>query len=93
MKILLEIEEKKKLCCTEEERAKQLRIDELSRQEKESQSAMNQQTVQIQKVQDKVNEFLERFQKGFHDPATASSSGLSLYLQSPYEYSETSWNA
>ena len=33
---LLEIEELKKMCCTEAERAKQLRIDELSIQEKEN---------------------------------------------------------
>ena len=42
-------------CCTEAERAQQLRIDELSRQEKESQSTVNQLMVQIQEVQDKVN--------------------------------------
>ena len=42
-------------CCTEAKRAQQLRIDELSRQEKESQSTVNQVMVQIQEVQGKVN--------------------------------------
>ena len=46
-----ELEELKKLCCTEAERAK---IDEHSIQEKESQSTVNQLTVQIQELQDKV---------------------------------------
>ena len=65
----------KKLCCTEAERAQQLRIDELSRQEKESQSAVNQLTVQIQEFQDKVNSLNDSME--FNDPESASSSGLS----------------
>ena len=45
MRNLQEIGEQKKLCCTDAESAKQLRIDELSRQEKESQSVVDQFTV------------------------------------------------
>ena len=50
-------------------------MDELSRQElQESQSTVNQLTVQIQELQDKVNSLSDS--KDFHDPETASSSGL-----------------
>ena len=42
-------------CCTEAERAKQLRIDELSFYEKERKSTVNLLMVQIQELQDKVN--------------------------------------
>ena len=53
MKSLQEIDELKKMCCTEAERAKQLRIDVLSIQEKDIKSIVNQIMVQIQ--EDKVN--------------------------------------
>lgn len=70
------MEELEKICCTEAERTQQLRVDDLSRQElQESQSTLNQLTVQIQEVQDKANSLNES--RGFHDPETASSSGLS----------------
>ena len=48
------MEELKRLCCTEAERAR-LRMDELSTQEEESKSAANQFMVQIQALRDKVN--------------------------------------
>ena len=57
MRNLQDIEELKKLCCTEAERAKQLRIDELSIQKK-SLSSVNQLTAQIHELQ---SEFPERF--------------------------------
>ena len=41
----------KKFCCAEDEREKQLRIDELSTRVKESKSTMNQIMVQIQELQ------------------------------------------
>ena len=44
----------RKMCCTEGERAKQLRIDALDGQEGESKSTVNQLMVQIQELQDKV---------------------------------------
>ena len=40
------------MCCTEADRAKQLRVDELSIQEKESTSTLNQLMVQIQELQE-----------------------------------------
>ena len=69
------LEEFKKICCTEPERPKQLRIDELPAQEKESQSTVNLLTVQIQELQDKVKSLSDS--REFCDPETASSSGLS----------------
>ena len=63
----------KKFCCTEAERAQQLRIDELV--DKKSQSTRNQLTVQIQELQDKVNSLNESSE--FYDLETASSFRLS----------------
>ena len=54
MRSFQEEEELRKMCCREAEIAKQLRWDELSIQERESQSGVNQLTVQIQDSQDKV---------------------------------------
>ena len=64
-RILQEMEEMKKICCAEAERSQQLRIDELSRQDTESQSTVFQFTVHIQELQE------------FQDVETATSSGLS----------------
>ena len=50
-----------------------MRIDELSTQEEESKSTVNQLVVQIQELQDKVNSLNDA--KEFYDPETASSSG------------------
>ena len=63
------------MCCTEAERAQQLRIDELSTQKEESKSTVNQFMVQIQALQDMVNS-LNDFSE-FYDLEPASSSGLS----------------
>ena len=81
MRTLQEIEELKNMCCTEAARAKQLRMDELSILEKESQSTVTQLTVPIQKIPNKVNS-LSDF-KEFYDPETASSPGLSHVLSHP----------
>ena len=62
------------MCCTEAAGAQQLRIDKLSRREKESQSTVNQLTVQIHELQDEVNSLNDA--RDFFDPETASSSGL-----------------
>ena len=50
-----EIEELRRICCTEAEKARQWRSDELSTQKEESESTVNQFMVQIQELQDKVN--------------------------------------
>ena len=56
-KLVLELFRKwknlKNICCTKAERSQQLRIEELSRQEKASKSTVNQLTVQIQELQDR----------------------------------------
>ena len=81
MKNLQETEELKKFCCTETERAQQLRTDELSRQERESQPAVNLLAVHIQELQDKVNSLNDS--REFCDLETASSSGLFHVLDHP----------
>ena len=50
-----DIVELRRTCCTEAERAPQLRSDERSTQKVESKSTVNQLVVQIQELQDKVN--------------------------------------
>ena len=68
------MEELKEICCTEAERTQGLRADEFSRDElRESQSSMNQLTVQIQELQVTVN-FLND-SRDSKDLVTASSSG------------------
>ena len=69
-----EVEELRRICCAEAHRARQLKYDELSTQQKENPSTLNLLMVQIQKLQDKVNSFNDA--KEFCDPETASSSGL-----------------
>ena len=65
---------RRRICCAEAERARQLKYDELSTQQKGNPSAVNQLMVQIQELQDKVNSMDDA--KEFHDSGTASSSGL-----------------
>ena len=89
---LQEMEELKKICCAVAEKTQRLRMDELTRQEfKESQSTVNQLTVQIQELQDKVNS--PNYSRHFHDLETVSSSGLFHVPKHPLNCSESSWNA
>ena len=76
-----EIEELKKMCCTEAERGKPLRIHELSTPEEESKSTVNQLMVQIQELQDEVHSLSDA--REFYDPETASSSWLSHVPSQP----------
>ena len=69
---LQETEESKKICGTGAERTQRLRMDELSQ---DSQSTVNQLTVQIQELQDKVNSLNDS--SDFHDLETANTSGFS----------------
>ena len=67
-------------------------MNELSRQELQgSRSKVNQLTVQIQKVQDKVNSLNDS--RGFHDPEMSTSSGFSHVSSHPLIGSESSRNA
>ena len=76
-----EIEEFRRFCFTEAERARQLRSDELSTQKEENNSTVNQVLVQIHELQDKVTSLNDA--KEFSDPETASSSGLSHVPSQP----------
>ena len=49
-----EIEELRRICCAEADRARQLKYDELSMRQKENLSTLNQLMAQIQELQDKV---------------------------------------
>ena len=69
------IEELRRICREETERARQLRTDELYAQKKEEPSTVNQLLSQIRTLQDKVNAVNE--EKEFYDPETARSSGMS----------------
>ena len=61
-----DIEELRRICCAEADRARRLKYDELSTQQKENPSTVNQLMVQIQELQDKVNSLNDA--KEFCDP-------------------------
>ena len=61
-----EIEELRRICCAEADRAGQLKYDEPSTQKEENPSTMNQLLVQIQELEDKVNTLNDT--KEFYDP-------------------------
>ena len=50
-----EIEELRRICCAEADRARRLKLDELSLKQKENPSTVDQLMAQIQDLQDKVN--------------------------------------
>ena len=76
-----ETQELRRICCAEADRARQLKYDEPSTQKEDNPSAVNQFMVQIQELQDKVNSLTDA--KEFHDPETASSTGLSSFIVNP----------
>ena len=58
-----------------------MNIDELSVQQTENLSTVNQLLAQVQDLQDKVNSSNDA--RGFYDPETASSSGVSHVPSQP----------
>ena len=68
-----EIEEFRRICCEETDRAGQARIDELSLHQERNSTTVGQLLAQIQDVQNKVNSLSDA--REFYDPETASSSG------------------
>ena len=82
-----EVEELRRVCCEETDKARPFIIDELSMQQKGNPSTVNQLLAQIQDLQDKVNSL--NHAREFYDPDTASSSGVShvpsqpMSIQSP----------
>ena len=76
-----EIEELRRICLEETERARQVRTNELYVQKKDEPSTVNQFLSQIQDLQDKVHALNE--EKEFYDLETASSSGMSHVPSQP----------
>ena len=68
-----EIEELRKICCEDTDRARQLRIDELSMHQERNPTTVSQFLTQIQDSQNKVNSLSDA--REFYDAETASSSG------------------
>ena len=67
------------MCCEETDRARQLRIDELSMQQERNPSTVSQ--LLIQDLQNKVTSLTDA--REFYDPETASSSGSSHVPSQP----------
>ena len=78
------MEELRRICCEERDRARQLRIDELSVQQEENPSTVNLLLARIQELHDKVNSLNDP--KEFYDPGTASSSGMSHVPSQPLSF-------
>ena len=68
-----EIQESRRICCEETDRARQARIDELSVHQKRNPTTVSQLLTRIWELQNKVNSLSDATE--FHDPETASSSG------------------
>ena len=77
-----EIEELRRICCVEADRARQMKLDELS--------SASQLMAQIQELQDKANSLTDA--KGFYDPENCEQLWIIPRSQSTHEYSESSWN-
>ena len=76
-----EIEELRRICCAEADRARQLKMDELSLQQKENPSTVSQLVAQIQEFPDKVNSV--NVAREFYYLEAASSSGVSHVTSQP----------
>ena len=68
-------QETEEICCEETDRARQLRIDELSMQQERNPTTVSQRLTQIQDLQNKANSLANAGE--LYDPETASSSGAS----------------
>ena len=75
------IEELRRICCEETQRARRLRIDELSMQQERNPTTVSQLLTWMQDSQNRVNSLSDAGE--FHDPETASSSGLSHVPSQP----------
>ena len=78
-----EIEELRRMCCSETGRARKLKIDDLSLQQKGNPSTVSQLFTQVQDLQNKENSLTGT--RAIYDPETGSSSGVSqpLNIASP----------
>ena len=75
-----EIEELRRRCCEESDRARQAKLDELSVMQQRDPQTVSQLLAQMRESQDKVNSLSDA--REFHDPETAGSSGAS-HVPSP----------
>ena len=67
-----EIEELRRICCEETDRARQARIDELSMHQERNRTTVSQSMTQIRELQNKVNSLSDA--REFYDPESGSSS-------------------
>ena len=67
------VEELRRICCEETDRARQARIDELSVRQERNPTTVSQLLTQIQDLQNNVNSLSDA--KELYDPASGSSSG------------------
>ena len=70
-----EIEELRRRCCEESDRARQAKLDELSMMQQRDPQTVSQLLAQMRESQNKVNSLSDA--REFHDPETAGSSGAS----------------
>ena len=82
-----EIEELRRICCEETDRARQLKIDELSMEQERNPTTVSQLLAQIQNFQNRVNSFSDA--REFYDPETANSSGATHVSQPTLNNSES----
>ena len=75
-----EIEELRRRCCEESDRARQAKLDELSMMQQRDPQTVSQLLAQMRESQDKVNSLSDT--REFHDPETAGSSGA-FHVTSP----------
>ena len=76
-----EIEELRRFCCEEADRARKARIDELSMHQERNPTTVSQ-FAQIQDLQNKVNS-LSDAREIFYDPESGSSSGATHFPSEP----------
>ena len=76
-----DIEEFRRICCEETDRARQARIDELSMQQERNSTTVSQLMTQIRELQNKVNFLSET--KGSCDPGSGSGSGATHVPSQP----------
>ena len=76
-----EIEELRRRCCEESDRALQSKLDELSMMQQRDPQTVSQLLAQMRESQDKVNSLSDA--REFHDPETAGSFGASHVTSPP----------
>ena len=76
-----EIEELRRRCCEESDRARQAKLDELSVMQQRDPQTVSQLLAQMRESKDKANSLSDA--REFHDPETAGSSGASHVTSPP----------